>query len=64
MGDANVCDGTKIQLSLADFIPCNLVWEQGEKPNLLQAEINGCVKITQQKKISLNFCYAMKCVLD
>ena len=54
----------KSSFPLADFIPYNLVWKQGEKPNLPQVEINGCVKITRQKKISLNFCYAMKCVLD
>ena len=50
---ANVCDGTKAQLSLADFIPYNLVWEQGEKRILLRTGFNRCVKTTHQKKFPL-----------
>jgi hypothetical protein len=60
MGDANVCDGTKIRPSLADFVPCNLGWEQGKKLNLFRTGFNRCVEITHQKK----FPFAMKSVLD
>jgi hypothetical protein len=58
MCDVNACDGTKIHPSLADFIPCNLGWEQGKKPILLHTGFNRCVKTTHQKKSSLIFlCY-------